>query len=283
MRAISTPDEIAHLLKTVKKKDKAIGLVPTMGALHPGHFELIRRCQAENDVTVVSIFVNPIQFDKQEDLDNYPRNTEEDLAQLEVLGVNYVFTPEVTHLYPSKPQVTINFGSLGEVMEGAFRKGHFDGVGIVVGKLLNIIQPTSAYFGMKDLQQYLLVKQMCADLSFPTKIIGVETVREENGLAMSSRNKRLSSQGLVVASNLFKGLQIIGDEVKGEKTPQELIEQANDFYHAIEGLEIEYLQLFNGRTLTPAKSFDEINELAICVAGYVEGVRLIDNLYLRLK
>ncbi len=283
MRAVSTPEEIADLLKTVRKADKAIGLVPTMGALHEGHFELIKKSQSENDLTVVSIFVNPLQFDKKEDLDNYPRSKDNDLDQLRALDVDFVFIPEETHLYPSAPQVKIDFGRLGEVMEGTFRQGHFDGVGVVVSKLLNIIQPASAYFGMKDLQQYLLIKQMCVDLSFPTLIVGVETVREESGLAMSSRNRRLSPHGLEVACNLYKGLQIIADGLHNEHSSGELIDLAQDFYRSIDGLEIEYLEAFDGQTFTPVKSFDKVNELAVCVAGYVEGVRLIDNLYLRLK
>lgn len=283
MRAIGAPDEIIKHLKKCRIEDQTVGLIPTMGALHKGHFKLIQKSKSENDVTVVSIFVNPIQFNNQEDLKNYPRDLDKDLIQLEKHNVDFVFTPKEDDLYPSKPKISIDFGKMAEVLEGKFRNQHFEGVGIIVSKLLNIIQPTSAYFGLKDLQQYLLIKHMCKDLNFQSKIIGVETEREPNGLALSSRNRRLSNEGIEIASNLHSGLQIISEGYYNKKDLEELMLLVDNHYQSIEGLEIEYLEAVHANTLESVSSFNDASELAVCVAGYVEGVRLIDNLYLRLK
>lgn len=283
MRIVSAPDEMVRLLKKSRDEDKTVGLVPTMGALHDGHFKLIDSSKSVNQITVVSIFINPLQFNNKEDLKNYPRDLDEDLKQLEDRNVDFAFVPDKRHMYPSEPRVSLKFGEMSSAMEGKFREGHFEGVGVVVSKLLNIIRPTNTYFGLKDLQQYLLIKRMCYDLNFQSNIIGIKTEREANGLAMSSRNRRLSETGLEVASNLYKGLKQIDDGLIRGESLRSLLSRTAKYYESIDGLEIEYLESVNGANLEPVSSLDEISELAICVAGYVEGIRLIDNLYLRLK
>ncbi|WP_258100943.1 pantoate--beta-alanine ligase [Marinoscillum pacificum] len=280
MQVYSLPAEIFNETQRLRFQEKSIGMVPTMGALHEGHFHLVKQARKENDILIVSIFVNPLQFNNQEDLDNYPRTLEKDLSHLEKLGVDLVFAPAEENMYPEKPQVSIVFGQMERVMEGAFRPGHFSGVGVVVTKLFNICNPTRAYFGKKDMQQYLLVKRMVEDLSQPVEIIGVPIVREPSGLAMSSRNQRLSNDGLEIASSIYKGLTIAKQEWDQAKSPDETKNAAIAFYNKQEGLSIEYINIVSPHDL---EDLDEnVNQPAvICVAGFVEGVRLIDNLYLR--
>lgn len=283
MRVFSAPSPLQKVLREEELNGRSIGFVPTMGALHDGHLQLVTNCNNENDISVVSIFVNPLQFNNANDLDSYPRVLQEDLEKLEKSGVDIVFTPSSEDLYPRKPQVKIDFGSLSEAMEGKFRSGHFGGVGIIVSKLFHLVSPDRAYFGLKDLQQYLLVKKLVEDLSFQIEIVGVETVRESSGLAMSSRNRRLSSEGLSIAANIFKGLERFKNGVLEALDLDDLTADVLSFYATVDGLTIEYLEVVNAEHLSPVNSYQDLNELAVCVAGYVEGVRLIDNLYLRLK
>jgi len=284
MHVCRTLTDLETTLNVFRERGNLIGLVPTMGALHKGHDRLIDRSKSENEITIVSIFVNPIQFNNQEDLINYPRDLEVDLKRLDELGVEVVFAPGEEVLYPSSPLISINFGKLATVLEGKFREGHFEGVGIIVSKLLNIIQPSLAYFGLKDLQQFLLIKRMCFDLNFPTTIVGVETIREKSGLALSSRNKRLSTKGLLDASHLYKGLKIVSEGILNGLPLDGLIKEARTYYEKSKNvLDIEYLEVINTSNLDPINAYDNLEELAICVAGYVEGIRLIDNIYLRLK
>jgi len=283
MRTISAPIELIRALKPSHHSDLSIGLVPTMGALHKGHLELISRSKADNDLTVASIFVNPIQFNNSEDLKNYPRTIEKDLQLLRELAVDLVFTPSESDLYPNKPSISIHFGQMANVLEGQFRPRHFDGVGIVVSKLLNIVNPCRAYFGLKDLQQFLLIKKMCAELSFQNEIVGVETVREKTGLAMSSRNQRLSDSGKLIATSIYEGLNQIKHRISEGEELKNTLQAANDFYRKVDGLELEYVAAVDPSNFAVITSAQGLQELAVCFAGYVEGVRLIDNLYLRLK
>lgn len=262
---------------------KSIGFVPTMGALHQGHINLVRAATDQCDVVLVSIFVNPLQFDNPEDLEKYPRTLEADLQLLEKEQVEVVFVPEAQHFYIEKPTISINFGPMADVMEGHYRPGHFDGVGVVVSKLLNIVRPNKAFFGLKDLQQYLLIKKMCADLGFQSEIVGVETYRNEEGLALSSRNQRLSASGKKIAAHLYMGLQLVKVGLENGKSLSFVLDEAASFYRSVEGLEMEYLEAIHPGDLRKISSGDGCSELAVCVAGYVDGIRLIDNLYLRLK
>ncbi|MEM6736420.1 MAG: pantoate--beta-alanine ligase [Bacteroidota bacterium] len=283
MLNVSAPTRLRNFLKQHQLKDEKVGFVPTMGALHDGHLELVKKCVRENQISVVSIFVNPAQFNDAEDLATYPKDLKRDIKKLDALNVDYLFTPTDEQLYPNEPLVSIDFGNLSKRMEGKFRKGHFKGVGMVLGKLFHIINPDCAYFGLKDLQQYLLIKRMCADLNFPVEIIGIDTVREPNGLAMSSRNRRLSKNGLETASALYNGLDLIKKGLRKGVIIEALLSEATHYYDSINGLEIEYLEAVNPTDLKTVTSQEGLGELAVCVAGYVEGIRLIDNLYLRSK
>lgn len=283
MRVISALNELSEAILNFKRAGQTIGFVPTMGALHEGHLSLIRASQSNNEVTVASIFVNPLQFNNSEDLENYPRVMDEDIELLKTNNANLVFTPSEADLYPTKPQISIDFGPLSKSLEGKYRSGHFEGVGIVVSKFLHLVQPDRAYFGLKDLQQYLLIRRMCEDLSFPCEIVGVETVRESSGLALSSRNRRLTPKGLQDALIISEGLSRIEIGVKSGASLEELIEEVREFYTSSTGFQLEYLEAVNPSDLSSISTCNDLDELAVCVAGYVEGVRLIDNLYLRLK
>jgi len=282
MLVIKNSHEMVAYSRQSKANGKSIGFVPTMGALHDGHIKLVKRSGQENDLTLVSIFVNPLQFNNPGDLAAYPRDLDEDLSLLDQAGVAAVFCPEPAEMYPNEPVVTIGFGQLETVLEGEYRPGHFKGVGIVVTKLFNIVQPDRAYFGLKDLQQYLLIKKMVRDLSFPIQIIGVETQRTPAGLALSSRNRRLSKAGLSTAENIYKGLQMAQSLILSQTSPDRTLNELLEFYRSISGLTIEYCVIVDGNTLKELTTFERNQELAVCVAAFVEDVRLIDNLYLHL-
>jgi pantoate--beta-alanine ligase len=216
-------EEVRATLAPLRRVGKRIGLVPTMGYLHDGHMALMRRARQENDCVVASIFVNPIQFGANEDLSRYPRDLERDSRMLAAAGVDLLFAPTVEVMYPRPTQTFVDVPGLGGLLEGGVRPGHFQGVATVVTKLFNIVQPDTAYFGEKDYQQVLIVEQMVADLSFATKIVCVPTVREPDGLAMSSRNVYLSPEQRRAAVRLNQSLQFAEDRVKaGERDPAAL-------------------------------------------------------------
>ncbi|MEP0368762.1 MAG: pantoate--beta-alanine ligase [Cyclobacteriaceae bacterium] len=281
MHVITSPRLLSELLFSARRSGSSVGLVPTMGALHRGHMRLIKESLKANDITVVSLFVNPLQFNKAEDLEKYPRPFEEDRVMLAEQGVDVLYAPSEKEMYPEKPLVNISFGDLGNAMEGKFRPGHFDGVGLVVSKLLNQINPDRAYFGLKDLQQFLLVKRLVRDLSMQVDIIGVPTVRAESGLALSSRNVRLSPEGLEKAAYIFQGLNLSEELIRKGIDFDETKSRVIAFYSRIEGLQIEYFEFVNPANLQYQEGKWSGQGLAVCVAAYVEGVRLIDNLYLR--
>ena len=206
MQIIHTIEELRRALKAERRSAKRIGLVPTMGYLHKGHLELVRRARAENDVTVVSIFVNPLQFGANEDLDKYPRNLDRDAALLSNAGVDYLFAPGVTDMYPRPMQTVVDVPSLGGQLEGEARPGHFAGVATVVSKLFNIVGADTAYFGEKDYQQLVIIRTMVDDMAIPVRVVGVETVREDDGLACSSRNVYLSPEERAAAVVVPKAL-----------------------------------------------------------------------------
>lgn len=283
MVTIGRLDALSDTISAFVADGKTIGFVPTMGALHEGHLSLIQKSIQQNEITVVSIFVNPLQFNNSKDLERYPRVLEEDLKLLEAQNIDLVFTPTVEEFYASKPMVSIDFGKLANSLEGEYRSGHFEGVGVVVSKLLHLTNPTRAYFGLKDLQQFLLVRRMCHDLNFPCQIVGVETVRENSGLALSSRNRMLSELGKNTAAIIFQGLEIIRRGILNSESLSQLLEEARKLYTETNDFELEYLEAVDTQSLAKVDSYSDLDELAVCVAGYVEGVRLIDNLYLRLK
>lgn len=280
MQLITSPEEMSKISGASRQHGKSIGLVPTMGALHAGHLSLVQNCIINNDVTIVSIFVNPLQFNNSSDLENYPRTLETDLVELSKLDVDFVFAPSAAAMYRDKPMVKIDFGELERRMEGKFRSGHFEGVGIVVAKLFNLCNPTRAYFGLKDLQQYLLIHRMAHDLSYNIEVIGRPVIRETSGLAMSSRNRRLSAAGASIAANIYRGLTLAKEAWDAHKSPDETKTEVISFYRGISGFELEYFEIADPETLRELTE-NTSQPVAFCVAGYVEGIRLIDNLYLR--
>lgn len=259
-----------------QNQGKKIGLVPTMGALHKGHLELVRQSLAQTDLTVCSIFVNPTQFDRPDDLKKYPRTPEKDIALLEAAGCHAVWLPTVEEMYLQQPVVTFGFGPLEQVMEGANRPGHFNGVGLVVSKLFNIIEPQVAFFGQKDFQQLAIIKQMTQDLSFPIEIVGVPIVREESGLALSSRNALLSEVGKKQATGIFKVLTQAVSRIRQQDAVKKVLTQSTEELKA-QGFEPEYLILSDAITLAPVNTPANGQPLVLCVVAWLEGVRLIDN------
>lgn len=282
MQILTNKQELTRQVAACVRQRKTIGLVPTMGALHQGHASLVRRAVAENDVCFVSVFVNPTQFNNKEDLALYPRNLERDAELLSSLGVHFVFAPAPEEMYTLEEMATpfsFDFGGLDEVMEGKMRPGHFNGVVQVVSRLFYLIHPTRAYFGEKDYQQLAIIHHMVERSSLSgtfgeLKIIGCPIVREESGLALSSRNERLSSDEKKTAVSISKTLF---ESLEWAKTAsvQEVQQRVIDTINAIPGLEVEYYSIVDQTTLQPAASFEH----AIgCITVYCGPVRLIDNI-----
>jgi pantoate--beta-alanine ligase len=269
---------LRSFLALARKNGKTIGFVPTMGALHEGHLSLIRKAQEENDLVVCSIYVNPTQFNNPDDLAKYPRLLETDAEMLRKVGCHVLFAPTDTEMYPTKPQLKFQFGFLETVMEGKFRQGHFSGVALVVSKLFHIVMPDKAYFGQKDLQQYLIIHQLVRELSFPIEVVRCPIVRETNGLAMSSRNKRLNTQQIQIASHIFEALQMAKQMLSSH--PIAYVQQhIRTFFSTIEGIELEYFEIVDAYTLESITDDEKyMKPLALCIAAFVGEVRLIDNL-----
>lgn len=257
---------------------KSIGFAPTMGALHEGHLDLIKASKKTCDITVVSIFVNPIQFNNAEDFEKYPVLTDQDLELLKQEKVDYVFLPTKETIYPEPPVLTFNFGDIEHVLEGEFRSGHFSGVGIIVSKLFNIIRPNTAFFGQKDLQQVAIIKRMVLDLSFPLEIQVVPTKREKDGLALSSRNMRLSSQEREKALLLYKSLNQAKNELLTGNSWLEVRNKVQQLFKEEPLTQLEYFELIHPETFEVFSEFDQNKKSSICVASFVGNVRLIDNL-----
>ena len=266
-------DELNHS----RSKSLKIGLVPTMGALHKGHASLINQSMNETDVTVCSLFVNPIQFNNTSDLDTYPRDLKKDVDFLEKLGCHILFHPTVKEMYPHPPVVKFAFGDMEKFMEGAFREGHFSGVALVVSKLFNLVKPHKAYFGQKDLQQYVIVEKMVKDMNIDLDLICAPIVREKSGLAISSRNQRLSEEQKAVASNLYKALLLGQELLAGNYDISSAKQEVSNFISRWQDICLEYFEIVNIRTLETVDYIDKGKEVALCIAAYVGSVRLIDN------
>ncbi len=260
-------------------KGSIIGFVPTMGALHEGHLHLVSEAKKSCNIVVVSIFVNPLQFNNSSDFDKYPITIEKDKALLEEIKCDLLFIPNATEIYSQKTRLKFDFGTLEQVMEGKFRPGHFNGVAIVLSKLFHIVSPTIVYFGQKDFQQCAVVKTLIEDLSFNMKMITVPTVREASGLAMSSRNQRLSQEGLSKASSIFAGLSQGMQVLKETRNKTKTKEQIQKIVEAA-CIEVEYIEIADPKTLLPADT--DLRQMVICFAGFLEGVRLIDNIVVDL-
>jgi pantoate--beta-alanine ligase len=255
----------------------SLGFVPTMGALHEGHMALVRRSKHENKLTVCSIFVNPTQFNNPDDLKKYPRTFEEDCKMLEAEGCDVVFVPSAEEMYPFLPSLRIDFGSLETFMEGKFRPGHFNGVGIVVSKLFNIVKPNNAYFGQKDIQQVAVIQRLIKDLSFDINLVVCDTVRESDGLAMSSRNRRLSPTARAIAPFIYNSLTLGMDLLMSGKLVYEVKEQVSELYKTRPEFELEYYEIVDFETLESIAAINPNRKTALIVAAHLDGVRLIDN------
>ena len=278
MKVLTSPAAARQAVNALLTRKATTGLVPTMGAIHRGHLSLVQAARQENEVVMASIFVNPIQFNNPEDLARYPRTLEADLEKLEAAGCDLVFAPDARDMYPQQPLTRFAFGPLGEVMEGAYRPGHFSGVALVVLKLFHILQPQKAYFGQKDLQQFKIIERLVKDTSLPVTLRMLPIVREPSGLALSSRNQRLSDKGKLVAARIFQALQKAARELTVGRNIARSVAAAQQHLAASPGIEIEYLTWVNTDDLQPVEHISNHDQLALCFAGYVEGVRLIDNI-----
>ena len=277
MKLVHTIQELRAELDIQRKAGKKIGFVPTMGALHEGHASLVRRAVAENDVVVVSDFVNPTQFNDKNDLLKYPRTLEADCELLEKEGAAYVFAPSVEEVYPEPDTRQFSYAPLDTVMEGKYRPGHFNGVCQVVSKLFMMVEPDKAYFGEKDFQQLAIIREMVKQMNFSLEIVGCPIVREADGLALSSRNARLSEEERLQALSISKTL-FQSKEYAATHTVEETQKFVEDGIAAAEGLELEYFELVDGTTLQKISTWDETNYAVGCITVYCGEVRLIDNI-----
>lgn len=253
-----------------------IGFVPTMGALHDGHLSLINRAKKENDIVVCSVFVNPIQFNNPADLEKYPRTPDRDIEKLQNAGCDAVLMPSVDEMYPEKIEEHYDFGDLERVMEGACRPGHFNGVAIVVRRLFEIVNPDKAYFGEKDFQQLAIIKKMVSDLNMGLEIVPCSIIREDDGLAMSSRNVRLNTEERAIAPHIFATLKDAISK-KDSMTPAEMKEYAIAKYSEIKEFDVEYVQITDEINLKSIDNWNECEHARIFVALQLGPVRLIDN------
>ena len=267
-------------LKVKRAQGSLIGLVPTMGALHKGHVSLVQASRKQNGVTVCSIYINPTQFNNPNDLLKYPRTFDKDLEMLENAGCDALFYPDNTEMYPEKPLIKIDFGHIDKVMEGQFRPGHFSGVALVVSKFFNVVQPDNAYFGQKDFQQFAIIQKLVDELKFGLTLHRVETLREDDGLAMSSRNLRLDSEQRLKSTIFYKSLLHAKEIINEGQTISTAKKTVADEFKK-QNIKLEYFEVADSKNLNLLESVkDTKNQPVMCIAGYVGDVRLIDNMFL---
>lgn len=282
MKIVHTIKELQAVLSTYKADGKTVGLVPTMGALHAGHISLVACSAKQNGATVVSIFVNPTQFNDKDDLKKYPRTLEADCRLLEPAGVSVVFAPSVEEMYPAPDTREFSYAPLDTVMEGAFRPGHFNGVCQIVSKLFDAVQPDRAYFGEKDFQQLAIIREMVRRMHYAIEIVGCPIVREIDGLAMSSRNTRLSAQerenALKISQTLYKSRTFASSHSVTET--KKFVEEE---IAAAPGLSIEYFAIVDGDTLQTVDAWDVSEYVVGCITVFCGDVRLIDNIEYKKK
>ena len=277
MEIVHTVRDLQAALAALRAQGKTVGLVPTMGALHAGHASLVKRSVAENDATVVSVFVNPTQFNDKTDLEKYPRTLEVDCRLLDECGAAIAFAPSVEEVYPEPDTRHFSYAPLDTVMEGKYRPGHFNGVCQVVSKLFDMVKPDRAYFGEKDFQQLAIIREMVRQMHFPLQIVGCPIVREADGLALSSRNKRLTAeqrtQALQISQTLFASV-----EYAKEHTVQDTRQFVEDRIAAAPGLRLEYFELVDGNTLQSIARWEDTIYAVGCITVFCGDVRLIDNI-----
>lgn len=277
MLTVQSINELKAAVNAARAEGKSVGLVPTMGALHAGHRSLVDRCRRECDTVVVSVFVNPTQFNNKEDLQTYPRTQEADKALLEAAGCDIVFMPTVEEIYPVPDTRVFQLGRVAEVMEGAMRPGHFNGVAQIVSKLFSIVEPDKAYFGEKDFQQIAVIRQMVKTEGFNLEIVPCPIVREDDGLALSSRNVRLSPQLRKIAPNIARILKescTFAPSHTVEQTRQWVEDNVNSYPQ----MNVEYYSIVDGTSLEPVAQWSDSNFIVGCITVYCGDVRLIDNI-----
>ncbi|MDD2192749.1 MAG: pantoate--beta-alanine ligase [Bacteroidales bacterium] len=274
MRTIEHIYELSEYIENIRQEGKSIGLVPTMGALHSGHISLIETARKENDIIVCSVFVNPIQFNNKEDLMKYPRDIERDRKLLEENGCDVLFCPLAEEVYPEEAKESFSFGKLEEVMEGAQRPGHFNGVAIIVSRLFDWVRPHKAYFGEKDYQQLAIIKDMVSQLNSPVEIVACPIVREEDGLAISSRNVRLSEKAREIAPRIHQILKK-SSSMKNDVSISQIKSFVVNEFKLVKDFELEYFEIVDDKTLQPIIKKGD-NGVVGCIAVWLDGVRLID-------
>lgn len=273
-------EPLRAFLEIGRRLHKSIGFVPTMGALHDGHLSLIRASRAQNDLTVCSIYVNPTQFNNATDLAKYPKTVEKDIEMLRQSGCDVLFLPEDSTMYKKEGRLKLDFGVLDKVLEGEFRPGHFSGVALVVSKFFNIIQPNRAYFGQKDFQQFKVINRLVEELNFDIELPFVPTLREPDGLAMSSRNLRLNPEERVKALVFFKSLQLGREELRKGASIDTVKSRVKSLFETTSGVRLEYFEIANAENLTLVESVGNSINCIMLVAGFVGEVRLIDNMFI---
>lgn len=279
MKVVTTKKELISRINDFRKEGKTIGLVPTMGALHEGHLSLVKECKKNTDITVVSIFVNPTQFNDPEDLKRYPRTPEKDTSLLDTIGCDLIFLPTVEEIYPEKDTRKFNFGYLETIMEGERRPGHFNGVGQVVSRLFDIVSPDKAYFGMKDFQQIAIIKNMVKQLNYKIDIVSCPIIREESGLALSSRNTLLDEDHKKNAPHIYATLKKARNLV-ARMSVNDLKKWITDQIDSNPYLKTEYVEIVDDTTLQLIEDWKEKNNKVVCVAVHAGKIRLIDNIIL---
>ena len=282
MKLIRQSSEISKLIGRLKRKGSIIGFVPTMGALHEGHLSLIRAARRENDVVIVSIFVNPIQFNRKTDLDSYPRTIRKDSFLTRQAGVDFLFVPAVSEIYPMGFQTTVEVGKLSRLLEGHRRPGHYRGVTTIVAKFFHIVQPDTVYFGQKDAQQARIIQQMVKDLSFGVKVKVMPTIREKDGLAMSSRNQLLSSKARRSSRIIFEALQEASRLIRWkERRADVILRRMRQSIHNVHGIRIDYIALVDPETFEDVKMIRK--KARALVAVWSGSVRLIDEMLISVR
>ena len=277
MKIVNSIQELKRYLAEERQHNKQIGFVPTMGALHNGHLSLVKRCVEENDVCVVSVFVNPTQFNDKNDLATYPRTLDKDCALLEPAGCDSVFAPTEAEMYPEPDTRTFDFGTVSAVMEGARRPGHFNGVAQIVSKLFYAVEPDNAYFGEKDFQQIAVIRAMVKQLNIPVKINACPILREDDGLALSSRNVRLTPEQRQKAPLIARTLKESTNFAAG-KSVQEVIDYVVNTINADPVMRVEYYEIVDGNTMESIKNWSDTDYAVGCITVYCGEVRLIDNI-----
>jgi pantoate--beta-alanine ligase len=282
MKIITSISEMQSLVESLRRQGRTIGFVPTMGFLHEGHLSLMRRARQECDTVVVSIFVNPTQFGPREDFERYPRDEEGDRKKCESAGVDIIFMPSAAEMYPEKPEVFVVVEGISDILEGAVRPGHFRGVATVVAKLFSIVKPHKAFFGQKDYQQCAVIKRMVKGLNFDVEIVVMPTVREQDGLAMSSRNSYLSADERRAAAAIHRALRA-GEQLvnAGIREPEKLTNKMRAVLREEKGLLIDYIEVADPDSLAPLEAVKE--GMVVLVAVRLGRTRLIDNHLIRLK